>query len=183
MYFCPKCGKKVKKLKENLCESCYNASKPQETKEIEIKQCPTCNKFSYQNRWTLITLENLKKKINKKYQKLKIEIISELCPKCSKHESYFESVLQIRNPNKKITKFIEDNIEKQKQEGVFITLKDKVKGGIDYYLTSRRYASKIGKLLKKNFEGELKISPKLFTRDKQKSKNVYRLNVLFRLEK
>jgi len=59
--------------------------------------------------------------------------------------------------------------------------KEYVRNGIDFYLTSQRYAQSLGKKLKKTFKGELKISSKLFTVNRQTSKNVYRVNVLFRL--
>jgi NMD protein affecting ribosome stability and mRNA decay len=39
----------------------------------------------------------------------------------------------------------------------------------------------LGKKLKKSFNGELKESEKLFSRNRQTQKNIYRLNVLFRL--
>lgn len=95
------------------------------------------------------------------------------------HNNYFEGILQLRNPNSDIIRFIESRIGSEK--GVFIAKKINVTNGIDFYISSRKYLHKLGKLLKSQFCGELKLSPKLFTRNKQTSKNVYRVNVLFRV--
>ena len=93
---------------------------------------------------------------------------------------YYEAVLQLRNPNKEAVKCIVNAIEKRKD--VFIAQKVKVKGGIDFYISSQRFTRSLGKRLKKSFKGELKESRKLFGFDKQKSKQIYRGTVLFRVE-
>ena len=97
------------------------------------------------------------------------------------HSGYFEGILQLRNPNDEVINFITSQINKR--EGVFITAEKKVSNGIDFYITSQKYLQTIGKKLKKSFQGELKISSKLHTKNKLTSKNVYRVNVLFRLAK
>ena len=105
-----------------------------------------------------------------------------LCNKCSKiGSSYFEAILQLRNPNQDVVKFIENNVAKNKEKGVFITKREDVRNGLDFYLTSQRYAQSLGKKLKKTFKGELKVSRKLFTTNRQTGKLVYRVNVLFRI--
>jgi NMD protein affecting ribosome stability and mRNA decay len=97
------------------------------------------------------------------------------------HQDYYEGILQLRNPNNEVIKFIKNKI--RKKEGIFITKEKKVNNGIDFYLPSQKYLQIIGKKLKKNFCGELKISSKLHTKNRLTSKNVYRVNVLFRLAK
>lgn len=92
---------------------------------------------------------------------------------------YYEGILQLRNPNKEVVDFIEKEVEKK--ENVFITKKEKVRNGIDFYITSQKYLQNLGKKLQNCFGGELKVSSKLFSRDRQTSKGVYRVNVLFRL--
>lgn len=87
----------------------------------------------------------------------------------------------MRNPNDEIIEFIRGQFNKK--PGVFITNEKKVNNGIDFYATSQKYIQVLGKKLKRNFCGELKISSKLHTRNKQTSRNVYRVNVLFRLAK
>jgi nonsense-mediated mRNA decay protein 3 len=95
-------------------------------------------------------------------------------------DQYFEAVIQLRNPHKEAVKCIENAVDKRK--GVFIAKKSKVKGGIDFYISSQRYARTLGKILKKSFKGELKITRRLYGMDKQKSKQLYRGTVLFRIE-
>jgi len=92
---------------------------------------------------------------------------------------YYEGILQLRNPNKEVIDFIERHIEGK--ENVFITKKEKVRNGIDFYITSKKYLQNLGRKLQNCFGGELKISSRLFSRDRQTSKNIYRVNVLFRL--
>ncbi len=94
------------------------------------------------------------------------------------HSEYFEGILQLRAPNKEILDFVLDSAEDQKQ--IMITKQKKVKNGIDLYFTSNKFLQSIGKRLKKKFCGELKTSTKLFSRNKQTSKDIFRLTVLFR---
>lgn len=97
------------------------------------------------------------------------------------HKDYYEGILQLRNQNDEVINFIRRRIKKR--TNVFITKENKVGDGIDFYITSQKYLQTLGNKLKKSFCGELKISSKLHTRNKQTSKNVYRVNVLFRLAK
>ena len=97
------------------------------------------------------------------------------------HNDYFEGILQLRNPNDEIIEFIRNQFNKK--PGVFISNEKKVNNGIDFYASSQKYIQVLGRKIKRNFSGELKISSKLHTRNKQTSKNVYRVNVLFRLAK
>ena len=94
------------------------------------------------------------------------------------HKDYYEGILQLRNPNEEVIKFIKNQIKKR--TNVLITKEEKVNNGIDFYITSQKYLQVIGKKLKKHFRGELKISSRLHTKNRQTSKNVYRVNVLFR---
>lgn len=97
------------------------------------------------------------------------------------HKDYYEGILQLRNLNKEVVEFIKNQIKKRAD--VFITKEKKVNNGIDFYITSQRYLQTLGKKLKKHFSGELKISSRLHTKNRQTSKNIYRVNVLFRLTK
>jgi|TARA_B100001971_G_C18114028_1_gene495801 NMD protein affecting ribosome stability and mRNA decay len=97
----------------------------------------------------------------------------------NKHDQYFEGTLQLRNPNDEVINYIERRVNER--DDVFIAKAEKVTNGIDFYLSSNRFLKNLGKKLQKKFKGELKLSPKLFSRNRQTSKNVYRLNVLFRL--
>ena len=94
---------------------------------------------------------------------------------------YFEAIVQLRPFNDEVFRFIQNQIKKRND--VEITRVEKLKTGIDIYITSQRYARSLGKKLKDTFnKGELKISYKLHTRDRQTSKEKFRATVLFRLE-
>lgn len=95
------------------------------------------------------------------------------------NKDYFEGILQLRNPSKELIRFVENKTEKDRK--ALITNKIKVKNGHDFYFTSQRYLRNLGNQIKKRFAGELKTSRKLFTRKRQTSKDVYRVNVLFRM--
>jgi len=96
------------------------------------------------------------------------------------NEQYFEAILQIRPKSEEILNFVKREIEKRGK--VFIS-KEVVKNfGIDLYLTSQRFTQALGKMLKARFNGELKTSKSLHTRDNFRSKDVYRVTVLFRLK-
>jgi NMD protein affecting ribosome stability and mRNA decay len=114
--------------------------------------------------------------------KLPIEILYTICPKCSKGQStYLEGILQLRNPSSDLLEYVHRDISKHKAKGVFITKTEKLSNGLDLYITSKRYLRSLGNRLKKHFKGELNIAPQLFSRNRQKSKDIYRINVLFRM--
>ncbi|RME55066.1 hypothetical protein D6777_01810 [Candidatus Woesearchaeota archaeon] len=93
---------------------------------------------------------------------------------------YFEAVIQLRPYNEEVMRFIENQVKKQ--DKVFISRVEKLKTGVDIYISSQRFARTLGQKLKRSFKGELKITKTLFGRDKLKSKDIYRGTVLFRLE-
>ena len=97
-----------------------------------------------------------------------------------KSKDYFEGTLQLRNPSKEVVSFLKKQISKA-QKGVFIAREIKVKGGIDYYMSSQKFMQAVSKKLQSSFGGEVKITRKLFTVKRLTSKKVYRLTVLFRL--
>lgn len=95
-----------------------------------------------------------------------------------KSSQYYEGILQLRNPNKKVRAFVKNQIDKK--EGVFISKIVKVRNGFDYYISSNRFLKNLGYKLREQFGGELKMSSKLYSRDRQTSKELHRLNVLYR---
>lgn len=104
------------------------------------------------------------------------------CPYCAKADSqYFEGTLQLREATPELISFVRKDIAAHAKDGVYIT-KESGKGkSRDFQLTSTKYMRQLGKRLKARFNGGLTETVKLFTRDKQTSKEVYRTNVLFRL--
>jgi len=93
--------------------------------------------------------------------------------------NYYEGILQLRNPDKEVIKFVNDSIKQD--ERVFVSKKNKVRNGFDYYLSSQRFLRNIGKRLQEKFGGEVKVSKKLYGVSKETSKKIYRVTVLFRL--
>jgi len=94
---------------------------------------------------------------------------------------YFEGILQLRGPSEEVIEFARHAIDKR--EDVYISQEKKVAGGIDWYLSSQRFLRALGKKLKRRFNGDLKESRKLFSRNNQTSRDIYRVNVMFRLNK
>jgi len=94
------------------------------------------------------------------------------------NEQYYEAIIQLRPPTREIMNYIENQV--QKRDDVFITKIVDLKTGIDIYLTSQRFARNLGQKLKKVFGGELKITRKIHTRDRLRSRNLYRATILFR---
>ncbi|PIN86864.1 hypothetical protein COV19_02560 [Candidatus Woesearchaeota archaeon CG10_big_fil_rev_8_21_14_0_10_44_13] len=106
------------------------------------------------------------------------------CPKCSKKGTkYFEGVLQLRNPNEEVIGFIRNDIRGQAGKGVYITKEERVEygKGVDFYITSQKYLQTLGFKLQKKFGGIMKVNSRLFSRNKQTSKDIFRVNVLFEM--
>jgi len=93
--------------------------------------------------------------------------------------NYYEGILQIRNPNKECINFIKNQFNNN--EKVWIAKHEKLKTGIDFYVSSNKFILALGKKLKKSFKGELKTSRKLHSQHKMTSKKIYRVTVCFRL--
>ncbi len=107
------------------------------------------------------------------------EIHMASCDVCSKQGTgYFEGILQLRNPNEDVIKFIENYFTAQNKSMV-VTGRKKQPKGTDYHLSSNKHLKELGNLLKERFGGTLKISPHIHSYDHQKSRNIYRVNVMY----
>ncbi len=95
------------------------------------------------------------------------------------NHQYFEGILQLRNPNEELIGFIKNQFENNAH--VWIAKEERLKNGVDIYVSSNRFLLALGKKLKKAFNGELKTSKRLYGVDRQTSKLRYRATVLFRL--
>lgn len=93
-------------------------------------------------------------------------------------DGYYQAVIQIRPRDKEILNYVRDQI--RQKEGVEISKEVFFKYGIDVYITDQKFARNLGQKLKKIFEGELKITKSIYTKDRQTSKEVYRGTILFR---
>ena len=96
-----------------------------------------------------------------------------------KDGSYYEAILQLRPKKQNLITFVNNQI---KNRNINVAKEINKKYGIDLYLSSRKFTLQLGKLLKKKFNGELKISKTLYSRNRITSKLIYRLTVLFRLK-
>ena len=96
-----------------------------------------------------------------------------------KNQQYFEGILQLRNPDDELIDFIKNQFENNPH--VWIAKEERLKNGIDIYVSSNRFLLALGKKIKKKVKGELKTSKRLYGVDRQTSKLRYRATVLFRL--
>lgn len=102
--------------------------------------------------------------------------MTEMLPRAN----YFQGILQLRDVNDEVIAFVRNQI--RKRDDAAITKTVKLPNGLDFYITSQKFIRILGKKLKESFGGELKVSSKLHTRNRQ-GKDLYRINVLFRLLK
>jgi len=96
-----------------------------------------------------------------------------------KHNGYFEGILQLRNVSEEIIEFAIKQIEKK--ENASIAKIKKVVNGFDIYMAPQKFLRSLGNKLQNQFGGQLAISKKLHTKNRLTSKEVYRVNALFRM--
>ena len=96
----------------------------------------------------------------------------------AKPSSYFEGTLQLRNVNDEVIDFAVSEIE---NSGVNIAKAKKLENGIDLYVSRQRFLRTLAGRLQKRFGGQIIVSRKLHTRSSLTSRDLYRVNVLFRL--
>lgn len=101
----------------------------------------------------------------------------QIIPKYDRNPDYFEGVLQLRNITPELEAFVHNSLSR---EHVRIAKAIPQPLGIDLYVSSNKFILKLAKKLKETFSGELKISSRLFTKNRQTSKNVYRMSVFFK---
>lgn len=95
------------------------------------------------------------------------------------NQSYYEAIIQIRPADEKVLSFVRKQIE---ERGAFISKEERLKTGVDIYMSDQRFARALSKRLKIRFGGEVKLTRKLHTVSKKTGKNLYRVTVLFRLK-
>lgn len=99
----------------------------------------------------------------------------------SRHSNYYEAILQLRPADGDILSFVDEFLSNRKD--CKISQVKELKTGVDLYLTSQRAARALGTKLKRRFKkGKLVTSRALHHQDRQTSKIVYRVTILFRLE-
>jgi nonsense-mediated mRNA decay protein 3 len=98
----------------------------------------------------------------------------------SANSSYYEAILQLRPDDDEVRRFVINRLKERKN--IFIAKAVKLKTGIDLYLSDQRFTRALGKKLKRSFKGKLIMSRTLHGRNRQTSKDVYRVTVCFRLD-
>lgn len=98
----------------------------------------------------------------------------------TKPPSYFEAIFQLRECGDEVLKGLQNFVDTQRDPDMFIAKLQKVKTGIDVYLSSNQLGVKLASHLVKQFGGRVQTSSKLFSRSKQTSKNLMRLTVVYR---
>ena len=93
---------------------------------------------------------------------------------------YFEATLQARNERAEQYRALHELAAKHAAAGFAITKEIPTETGHDYLLTSNKTARKIAEELHGRFGGSLDTNAKLFSHDKQRSRDLFR--VTFRLE-
>ena len=94
--------------------------------------------------------------------------------------NYYQGILQLRDINEEILSFVYNQVKKRGD--VAVTKIIKYPNGVDLYMTSQKFITILGKKLKEGFGGELKVSSKLHTKNRQ-GRYLYRVNVLFKFSK
>lgn len=199
--FCKKCRPvntlDVRDLKFLYCERCnnyffQNKWKPSEKVEEAIPDVliGTLKKDIQIEKIKIpfVTMKagvNVDFKVEVVYDDVEYEIpgrfLMTICPKCSKDKTtYFEGILQLRNPKPEVMDFITKRLDEVKIRGIHASDIKDVRGGIDFHITSKSFLRRLGRDLRKRFRGEYNESPELFSRNHQTSKDIWRINVLFR---
>jgi len=97
----------------------------------------------------------------------------------SKHCMYYEAKIQLRPYKQTIYDFIYQQIKKYPQ--IWISKEEKLKTGIDIYISSQKFArSTLAPKIKRIFKAKVVISKQLYGRHKDKQTGIYRATVLIR---
>jgi len=176
---CPRCGRNVDKLYDNLCLDCYIDTL--DIQKIHIRRCKVCGRYfvsnkSFDNREEAVEFY-IKKFLYKKLGEIvkvlpgdKIEVVEKefVCNECRKFVSRkIEAILQLRGEN------VEEIVEKYDLIG------KPVRGGFDINFSLKRYAYELINKLRKKYNLSMKVSRKLM--GLREGKKVYRDTILVRI--
>ncbi|MBU0979609.1 MAG: hypothetical protein KJ709_02290 [Nanoarchaeota archaeon] len=92
------------------------------------------------------------------------------------HNGYFEAILQLRDQPEQIMAIVDAFLG---QKNIQVAKEVKHKNGVDLYLSHQHAAQRLGNLLKQH-GAQITVSKKIHTRDRQRSKDVYRVTILAR---
>ncbi|MBI5871879.1 hypothetical protein HZB88_02230 [archaeon] len=91
--------------------------------------------------------------------------------------AYYEGIIQLRPYREEAFLFIKNQAEKY---NVYISKVEEHKTGIDVYLSSQKFVRNTAQKLKKQFNAKMTISKSIVTRDRMKSRDLYRATALIR---
>ena len=179
LMICPRCGKDVKKLYNNLCLSCY--LEVLSTQKIRIRKCRICQRYFVSNKIFESKEEAIefykKKFLSKKLADIldylpekKMEVVEKdfVCNECRKFVSRkIEAILQLRGEN------VEEIVERYGLVG------KPVRGGFDINFSLKRYAYELINKLRKKYNLSMRVSRKLM--GLREGKKVYRDTILVRI--
>ncbi|MEK7173111.1 MAG: NMD3-related protein [Patescibacteria group bacterium] len=94
------------------------------------------------------------------------------------NKDYFEGILQLRDVSDEVVEFAVKEIERN--ESSSIAKIKKVTNGVDVYISPQTLLRSLGNKLQNRFGGQLMVSTKLHTRNRVTSRDLYRVNLLFR---
>ena len=90
----------------------------------------------------------------------------------------YEAKIQLRPFDKELYDYVQIKIKK---ENIDVIHEQKLKEGIDIYVSSAKFAFGLVKKLKKQFKGTSKVTRSLVGLNKKAGKQIHRITVLFRL--
>ena len=94
---------------------------------------------------------------------------------------YYEAILQLRPASKEVLDFVLGKIDERKN--TFISKVEELKTGKNLFLSDRKFAMALGKMLKKKYKAEIKLSRTLFSVSKKTGKRLWRVTVCARFPK
>lgn len=122
-------------------------------------------------------------KENKEQFKLEIPVNKFICKDCSKLAgNYFEGTLQIRTKSKEIYDFLNKDIKtiEIKNKTRYVTEIKNTTNGKDYYFNNQKIMIKIAKRTQSTFGGIIEYSYHLHSKDIHASKDIYRMNIVYK---
>lgn len=121
----------------------------------------------------------------KDYIKIPIKFHSECCTVCSRiYGNYFEAIVQIRGAKSEaeeemIKRRFYEIMESIKDRKLFVNREEKVRGGVDIYVSDKHHAKQIVSRLSEEFGATVRESPQLAGR--RDGREIYRVTYSIRL--
>lgn len=177
--FCSECksaiirGKwtKYNDLEEFFSDSLKNSLKQKKIKIRKIQEFPM--NPGIKKRITINT------QIGNSDHIIPVDIEVTLCNKCSTGQSsYFEGVLQLKNPTNEVMDYIDSQFKKIEKKGIFVTDQKESKAMVELFITDQTYLKVLAQNIQKQFGGKLSMNETLFSHNRQSGKDLYRLTIL-----